>query len=119
MPNKAYEVVAVVLPEEAADDDAAIPRTILVKLAENDCLMELDRAIQKFVKTEKPESYYRTIPVGSTEDFVEYWIDFPDDATTFADKLRRQLSATYAGIARTRRVTPEGGIGRRPDGLAA
>ena len=93
MQTEPYEVVAVVLPEEAVECDSVVPRTVLVRIYENDCLVELEKAVQNFIKVVKPESYYRTIPVGSTEDFVEYWFEFPNDATGIADKLRERLSA--------------------------
>ncbi len=117
--SESYEVVSIVLPEEAAGLDPAIPRTILVRIYENECLAELDRAIQNFVKVEKPRSCYRTIPVGSAEDFVEYWIEFPRDATEIADRLRDRLDAAYTRSTRAFRPSAPGGSIRRPDGLAA
>ncbi len=119
MHNESYEVVTIVLPEEAAEHAAAVPRTVLVRLYESDCRSELDRAIQKFIKAENPASHYRTIPVGSTEDFVEYWIEFATDATEFAGRLRRLLSSAVSQGKRARRVSLEGGTGLRPGGLAA
>ncbi len=121
MQNESYEVVAVVLPEEeGTDQDSAIPHTILVRIYEDECRIELDKAIQSFMREEKPESLYRTIPVGSSEDFVEYWIDFPNDATKIADKLRDRLSATASLRTDTPpALSPAGGTGHRPDGRAA
>ncbi len=119
MDNQPYEVVAVVLPEEAADPGSEIPCTVLISIYETDCLVALDSVIQNFVKEEKQESYYRTIPVGSTEDFVEYWLEFSTDATEIADRLRDQLAVVVAPATRARRSTASDGTRLRPDGLAA
>jgi hypothetical protein len=93
MLNEPYEVVAVVVPEEGPQ--ATLPQTVLVKIFEDDSLPALESTLQEFVAAEKPQSLYRTIPVGSEEDFVEYWIDYPSDATERADRLREQLAEVY------------------------
>ncbi len=119
MHNECYEVVAVVLPEEAADQGATLPHTVLVRLYEEGCLSDLDQVIQNFVKAEHPQSHYHTIPVGSCEDFIEYWIEFPYDATEIAGKLRERLSAVYTRSSQAQPATAPDATRRRPDGLAA
>ncbi len=119
MQNPCYEVVAVVLPEEAAGHGSAVPHTVLVRIYETDYLAELEKVIQYFMRVERPHSYYRTIPVGSSEDFVEYWIEFPHDATQLADRLRDRLCTAYTRSTRARRASAPDSTRHRPGGLAA
>ncbi len=93
MQNEPFEVAAVVVPEEAPQ--VTLPKTVLVRIYEDECSRVLESAVEAFVEVEKPQRLFRTIPVGSTEDFIEYWIEYPCDATEPAERLRERLSQIY------------------------
>ncbi len=95
MQNEPYEVVAVVTPEQGPQ--TTLPKTVLVRIYEDQCIFELEAAVESFLEVEQPTGLYHTIPVGSAEDFVEYWIDYASDATDLADRLREALSRVYYG----------------------
>ncbi len=93
MQNEPFEVAAVVVPEEVPQ--MTLPKTVLVRIYEDEGFPMLESAVQAFVEAEKPERLFRTIPVGSSEDFIEYWIEYPCDATEAAERLRNKLSQIY------------------------